>query len=153
MSKVYGNASVFDDPMPNITVPVDQTISTPTSSFQIKKYLPIIIGVPILLIVILSIIVFREEIMEIINPKQIQIAPKEPKKGKSNLNDIVKEIENSRMEHSETENDMYMKKSGWCNTGSDRGYRSCVYVNEDDECTSKKIYPSRDVCINPNLRV
>ena len=153
MSKVYGNTTVFDDPMPNIVEETMKEVKSSPTSFDIKKYLPIIIGFIVLLSIIIIVIVFHEDILEFIKPTKIPVAPKEPEKNKSNLNDIVKEVENSRMEHPEKENDMYMKKSGWCNTGSDRGYRSCVYVNEDDVCTSKKIYPSRDVCINPSLRV
>lgn len=45
------------------------------------------------------------------------------------------------------------KKPGYCYIGSDRGYRSCIQVNNEDECVSKKIFPTREICINPNLRV
>ena len=45
------------------------------------------------------------------------------------------------------------KKPGYCYVGSDRGYRSCIKVNNEDECVSKNIFPTRDICINPNLRV
>lgn len=44
------------------------------------------------------------------------------------------------------------KKSGFCYIGEDRGFRSCVKVNEDDECLSGDIFPTREICINPNLR-
>jgi len=43
-------------------------------------------------------------------------------------------------------------KSGWCFVGEDRGFRSCALVNEDDKCMSGDIFPSQDLCINPNLR-
>jgi len=44
------------------------------------------------------------------------------------------------------------RKSGFCYIGEDRGFRSCVKVNEDDECLSGDIFPTREICINPNLR-
>ncbi len=44
-------------------------------------------------------------------------------------------------------------KAGYCFVGEDRGNRSCVYVNESDTCMSGNIFPSKDKCINPNLRV
>jgi hypothetical protein len=44
-------------------------------------------------------------------------------------------------------------KAGYCFVGEDRGHRSCVYVNESDTCMSGNIFPSKDKCINPNLRV
>jgi hypothetical protein len=44
------------------------------------------------------------------------------------------------------------KKSGYCYIGEDRGFRSCMEVSQHDTCMSNKIFPTRDICINPNLR-
>lgn len=44
-------------------------------------------------------------------------------------------------------------KSGFCYIGEDRGNRSCIQVGENDECMSGDIFPSRSICINPNLRM
>lgn len=44
------------------------------------------------------------------------------------------------------------KKNGWCYVGTDRGIRSCIDVGYNETCISQDIYPSRDKCINPNLR-
>lgn len=41
---------------------------------------------------------------------------------------------------------------GWCYIGEDRGFRSCAQVGENDKCMSGDIFPSQDLCINPNLR-
>ena len=43
-------------------------------------------------------------------------------------------------------------QSGWCFIGEDRGFRSCALVNENDKCMSGDIFPSQELCINPNLR-
>ena len=43
-------------------------------------------------------------------------------------------------------------KPGYCYIGTDRGYRSCIKVNSKDDCESKKIFPSMNICINPSLR-
>jgi len=43
-------------------------------------------------------------------------------------------------------------KSGWCFIGEDRGFRSCIQVNENDTCMSGNIFPTKDICINPTLR-
>ncbi|MEX0598475.1 MAG: hypothetical protein WD512_18480 [Candidatus Paceibacterota bacterium] len=51
-----------------------------------------------------------------------------------------------------TQSNKTSKKSGFCYIGEDRGFRSCVRVNEDDECLSGDIFPTREICINPNLR-
>ena len=43
-------------------------------------------------------------------------------------------------------------KAGFCYIGEDRGYRSCLRVGEGDNCMSGEIFPSRDICVNPQLR-
>jgi hypothetical protein len=43
-------------------------------------------------------------------------------------------------------------KSGWCFIGEDRGFRSCIQVNQNDKCMSGDIFPSQEICINPKLR-
>jgi len=42
--------------------------------------------------------------------------------------------------------------AGYCYIGEDRGIRSCMYVGNGDRCMSGMIYPTMDVCVNPNLR-
>lgn len=43
-------------------------------------------------------------------------------------------------------------KSGFCYIGEDRGFRSCIKIGEGDKCISGDIFPTNDICINPNLR-
>ena len=44
-------------------------------------------------------------------------------------------------------------KSRWCYIGEDRGFRTCAQVGVNDDCMSGDIFPTQEVCINPNLRV
>jgi hypothetical protein len=44
-------------------------------------------------------------------------------------------------------------KTGHCFIGNDRGYRSCMEIDEMDKCVSNQIFPTRELCINPTLRV
>ena len=44
-------------------------------------------------------------------------------------------------------------KSGYCYVGTDRGYRSCVDVGSNDICMSGQVFPSREICIHPSLRM
>jgi len=53
---------------------------------------------------------------------------------------------------SRTQSNKASGKSGYCYIGEDRGFRSCIQVNESDTCMSGDIFPTRDICINPNLR-
>jgi hypothetical protein len=43
-------------------------------------------------------------------------------------------------------------KAGWCFIGEDRGHRTCGEVGVNDQCMSGDIFPSQELCINPNLR-
>ena len=43
-------------------------------------------------------------------------------------------------------------KPGWCYVGEDRGFRTCAQVGVNDKCMSGDIFPSQELCINPNLR-
>ena len=43
-------------------------------------------------------------------------------------------------------------KKGWCYIGTDRTFRSCINVNQSEKCMSGKIFPTKDICINPSLR-
>ena len=43
-------------------------------------------------------------------------------------------------------------KAGWCYIGEDRGFRSCAKVGENDMCMSGDIFPTQEICMNPNLR-
>jgi len=60
---------------------------------------------------------------------------------------------NNYKESTEDDNIQERKKPGYCYIGSDRGYRSCIKVNRKDQCESNKIFPTMDVCINPELRM
>lgn len=44
-------------------------------------------------------------------------------------------------------------KSGYCYIGTEKGFRSCVYVGKNDTCMSKQIFPTHAICVNPQLRV
>jgi hypothetical protein len=43
-------------------------------------------------------------------------------------------------------------KTGYCYIGEDRGFRSCISVEDSDVCMSGDIFPSNEICVNPSLR-
>ena len=43
-------------------------------------------------------------------------------------------------------------KAGWCYIGEERGFRTCAEVGVNDTCMSGNIFPSQQICVNPNLR-
>ena len=60
--------------------------------------------------------------------------------------------ENDYEPHEASSSVHYTGKKGWCFIGEDRGYRTCSKVNENDKCMSGDIFPTQELCINPNLR-
>ena len=71
------------------------------------------------------------------------------------IDEDVKKEEDSENVNSESSFSGNLKKTvkgGYCYIGTDRTFRSCVEVEEGDICMSNKIFPSKDICINPNLR-
>tara|TARA_Y100000389_G_scaffold204573_1_gene258063 strand:+ start:9651 stop:10334 length:684 start_codon:yes stop_codon:yes gene_type:complete len=73
-------------------------------------------------------------------------AIKNAQKNKSNLN-TAPEPDDAMSSTQKSQN-----KAGYCYIGEDRGFRSCIKVGEGDKCMSGEIFPSQDICINPNLR-
>jgi hypothetical protein len=43
-------------------------------------------------------------------------------------------------------------KAGWCYIGEESGVRTCAKVGVNDTCMSGDVFPSQDICVNPNLR-
>ena len=43
-------------------------------------------------------------------------------------------------------------KSGWCYIGDDNGIRTCGEIGVNDVCMSGDVFPSQEICMNPNLR-
>ena len=48
--------------------------------------------------------------------------------------------------------DLEKKKKKYCYVGNLGGKRSCAEIHESDKCISGDIFPSEEICINPNLR-
>jgi hypothetical protein len=42
-------------------------------------------------------------------------------------------------------------KSQWCLVGEYNGSRGCVSVQDQDKCLSGQVFPSQQICLNPNL--
>jgi hypothetical protein len=71
----------------------------------------------------------------------------------SALNDAAKQPEPMPNESTSYTTGYTTGKAGWCYIGDDRGTRSCAQVGVNDVCMSGDIFPTQDVCMNPNLRV
>ena len=66
-----------------------------------------------------------------------------------NQNGEYQALESSSTVHSSSSKS---GKAGWCYVGEDKGYRTCAQVGVNDTCMSGDIFPSQEICINPNLR-
>lgn len=85
----------------------------------------------------------------------------EIEENKKNIKQLDKDINeynkselimNKSYEPDKKNNIINNMKKQWCYLGSDRGYRSCARIDEN-LCMSGKIFPKKDICINPNLRM
>jgi len=69
------------------------------------------------------------------------------------LNTSQGQIQEQDYEASEASSSVHLSgKSGWCYVGEDRGFRTCSQVGDSDMCMSGDIFPSQEICVNPNLR-
>ena len=61
-----------------------------------------------------------------------------------------------RFENDNTNNNLQNNKKSkggqFCYLGSDRGFRSCAKLQDNQECESQKLFPTMEMCINPQLR-
>lgn len=76
-------------------------------------------------------------------------------------NPLDKALHNAKQEYANQQvmpdeansNIQYSGKAGYCYIGENNGVRTCAKVGVNDTCMSGDIYPSNEICVNPNLRV
>jgi hypothetical protein len=81
---------------------------------------------------------------------------KEEREGptqKQNEDVDINPMTNKRETSDDYEANESTSKVGWCFIGEDRGFRSCAEVGSADKCMSGDIFPSKEICVNPSLRV
>ena len=62
-------------------------------------------------------------------------------------------INTKRAEENASVNPNPISGEKWCHVGQFDGQRVCNHMANDDKCASGNIFPTMDICINPNLRV
>ena len=83
-----------------------------------------------------------------------------PQRDTSQQNALNRALNTSQQTQKDSNNDYeaneasssVIGKAGWCYIGEDRGFRTCSQVGVNDVCMSGDIFPSNEICINPNLR-
>ena len=61
---------------------------------------------------------------------------------------------NERVSEPDNSNSVIQKKnSKFCYIGSENNKRSCIEIGDSEKCMSGKIFPTKELCINPKLRV
>lgn len=83
----------------------------------------------------------------------IEETSREKEKEKSIKQALEYAAKNQYPSPNDTTSNKFQPKSGYCFIGEDRGHRSCIEVSDSNKCMSGNIFPSMDVCVNPNLRV
>lgn len=74
------------------------------------------------------------------------------KEGERDINNIIKTIEKPLNNSAFEPDDNSIRKNKYCYVGSDRGNRSCVEM-DDDICQSNEVYHTKNICLNPRLRL
>jgi len=70
------------------------------------------------------------------------------------LNDAKFNVQNQEYETDKSKSSIQnANNKGWCYIGLDNGLRTCSKIGVNDVCMSGDIYPTQEVCINPNLRI
>ena len=81
-------------------------------------------------------------------------------KGGDVEREVSKEIDRSRdvpedpdpdSSSAPIQNSVSKGKAGWCLIGDYNNKRGCVSVNDSTKCMSGEIFPSQEMCLNPNL--
>lgn len=95
----------------------------------------------------------KNELATSINKEESQVNETiDPSKYIKNNNENIKNIPKPDKTGSVTQSSKIANKSGYCYIGEDRGFRSCIKIEEGDECMSGNIFTTEALCINPNLR-
>jgi len=74
---------------------------------------------------------------------------------KNNMDSLEKALSNASQSDNQvqpSDSSLAIGKAGWCYIGEDLGVRACSKIGVNDVCMSGDIFPSQEVCINPNLR-
>ena len=81
-------------------------------------------------------------------PPQPNPTPNPPTQP-SSLNDTLNKLKPEKKQEKKQE-----LKSGYCYIGKSADKtRACIRVTENDTCMSGDIFPTKDLCINPNIRM
>jgi hypothetical protein len=82
-----------------------------------------------------------------------KIKPSNIKQLKQNIKQTNKQV---RFKNDNTDNNLQNNKKSkggkFCYLGSDRGFRSCAKLQDNQECESQKLFPTMEMCVNPQLR-
>ena len=82
-----------------------------------------------------------------------QVSPPTEKEMNSIFNTTSRNQSGEDYEAQEASSSLHnVGERGWCYVGEDRGFRTCSEVGVNDTCMSGDIFPSREICMNPNLR-
>ena len=63
-------------------------------------------------------------------------------------------LSNKEYKFDNSGNSMLQKrgKTSYCYVGTDRGFRSCIQMGDEDKCQSGEVYKDERMCRYPNLR-
>ena len=154
------------DTLKNSSKKVFYELKTLEENYVSNSYFKILKNI-ILLIIIFIIIINILQIFKLLSKNLINIFKPvlfishvnnvNNNEKESTINKIKQDINKKQKNNiipqpNESNNNDNSKTIGFCYVGTDQGYRSCIDINNENECLSGDIFPTKDICINPNLR-
>lgn len=132
-------------PTANASAGTPNTGSSLWTSVPIWLVIALIVGIALYFLpFLLNYLSLPEKIVE-------EEVKKEVNKSKKNKisQDFIKTLETEEV----VDKAGVLEERGYCYIGTDRGVRSCIDVSPGDKCMSGQIFPRRDICVNPSLRL
>lgn len=163
---VYNTASAVKDTFaPKTTPPLSNTPITPPDNI-IYKVFRIILMIILICILALNAILFLNERTDIFTKYLGIPILKTTSTAKGTVNkaneggkfvlDVIKDSINDLFTLPEMAIKQFINGNNntgkYCYVGKDQDKRVCVEIDDKDVCESNKIFPTMDVCINPNLK-
>lgn len=90
---------------------------------------------------------------ETLREKLLKEEKEQQKEKESSIEKELSKLERSEMNINRSMLDGLNVKEGYCYVGVSDGVRGCVKVYKDESCMSGNIYPTQEICMNPDLRL
>ena len=151
MSSTLSDLMNQDTMSPSSSTTASTSSGTPDSGSSLWSSVPIWLVVALIVALALYFLPFLLNYLSL--PEQIVEEEVKKEVNKSKKRKITKDFIKARETEEVVDKAGVLEERGYCYIGTDRGVRSCIDVSPGDKCMSGQIFPRRDICVNPSLRL